>query len=941
MKRRTLLFTVLILFSVCAMAQENIILVNPRVVTGQLIKVTPPVKNFRRDRTTIADIKVRDEDGVIGEKDEMEQSPELPKFFTRNPGSDPVLQKEYPNLSKTNAERLREVTSSFNGTGYTNVNPPDPTIAVGPNHVIQMVNGPSGSKFAIFTKSGTQLVPPTYLDNITGNGGLGDPIVLYDQLADRFLMTEFVNVNETGTQGMSIAVSQTNDPTGSWYVYFFSTGGVFPDYPKFSVWGDAYYAKTNDFNSTNNYIGSSVYAFDRAKMLAGNTSAGMQVFTTGMGYKDFSTIPILLQGSLAPVANTGGLFVYMNERSWTGSTADSIGIIEFKVDFITPSNSTLISRSSLVTADYTAMICGANRSQCISQPGSAVMLEALDQRVMNQPVYRNFGSYEGIVLTHAVDKGGNISGLRWYELIKTTGSWSIRQQSTFSPDNTHRFMPAICYDSKGDIGLAYNVSGTSVYPGIRYTGRKACDPLNTMPYAEISLADGSAANSNSRYGDYSQMVCDPDGLTFWFTGMYNSSSSWSTKIASFTLDTCTTSCTAPTSLTSSNITISSATIGWTAAGNALSYALDYKLHSSSTWTNLASSTTAVSMSITGLTAGTVYDWRVMTNCQGGTSTYTSAQFTTTANAACNQPTNLVSSAITTSSVTLSWSAVVGAVKYAIDYKKSSATTWTSASTGQTTLTKSLTSLVAGTSYDWRVKTICSTSAGSSLYSTAQFTTIPICPDQLESNNTLAAAKTIPVGTDVLAQIASSTDLDFYSFSNTATQNNIRLTLTNLPANYDMKLFSPSGTLLLTAATTGTANETINYNTSVIGVYKVEVYGFNKVFSNTKCYTLQALTGSQSFAPEIYSREMQVNGLSVYPLPANQNVTLTFNEPQNTDATIIIEDGLGKTVMSKIIPVIEGKNIYRLDVSKFASGVYFLKLATASGILAQKLIIANH
>jgi hypothetical protein len=924
-----------------ATAQENFIAKKPQVITGNLISLSGPVKNFKKAASPIADITVRDEEGIIGEKEEMEEAPELPKFNPQVFTGDASLQKDYPNLVKSSQQANRAVTNDINGINYTNVNPPDPSIAAGPNHIIQMVNGASGALFTIYNKSGVQLVAQTYLDNITGKGGLGDPVVLYDQLANRFVMTEFVNKNEVGSQGLSIAVSQTADPTGSWYIYFFSTGTVMPDYPKFSVWADAYYAKTNDFNTSNNYMYSSIYAFDRNKMLAGNQTATVQVFSMGMGYNDYSMMPVLLQGATIPPSNTGGLFAYLQEAEWTGANEDSIGLLECKVDFVTPANSGITYKSSLVAANYKSMVCGANRSQCINQPGTSVMLEALDQRIMNQPVYRNFGSYEGIVFCNAVDNGVNVSGIRWYELIKTTGNWSIRQQSTYSPDNTHRFMPGICYDSKGNIALAYNVSSASVYPGIRYTGRKQCDAVNSMTYAENSLADGTASNINSRYGDYNQLVCDPDGLTFWFTGAYNTGSQWSSKIASFTLDTCVAVCNAPTAPVSSNLTISSATISWTGAGNGLNYTVDYKAASSGTWINAASATTAVSVNLTSLTAGTLYDWRVKTNCQSSASAYLTAQFTTTASVACNQPTALAANSVTTSGVTLSWAAVSGALKYAIDYKKASVTTWTSASTGQTTLTKALTGLTAGTLYDWRVKTICSTSAGNSLYSMAQFTTVPICPDQLETNNTLTAAKTIPTGTDVRAQIATSTDLDFYSFTNSSTQNNIRVTLTNLPANYDLKLFSPAGTLLLTSANTGTTNETINYNTTVVGTYKVQVYGVNKVFSNTSCYTLKAQIGSASFAPEIYRQETADNLLQVYPTIASQMVTISFYETATANTTLKIENLTGAVMFNKKIPVVDGRNIYQFDVSGFSSGVYYIKLTNNKGdVKMQKIVVAR-
>jgi hypothetical protein len=905
---------ILVMISFSTAAQEKYIAKNPKVITGQLIKITGAIKNFKRDQFTIPDIKVRDEDGIIGEEEDMEEMPDLPKYNRPFKG-DAALQKEYPNLLHTANQGKRTLTNTFNGVNYSNVTPADPSIAAGPNHIIQMINGSSGSLFSIYNKSGVQIVDPVYLDNITGKGGLGDPIVLYDQLADRFLMTEFVNKNETGTQGLSIAVSVTNDPTGSWYVYFFNTGTVFPDYPKFSIWTDAYYAKTNDFNSSNNYIGSSVYAFDRNKMLTGDSAASMQVFTSGWGYRDYSMLPVTLQGTAFPPAGTGGLFAYLQEDTWTGSNSDSIGLAEFKVDFNTPANSGFINRSSMATANYSSTVCGAARSQCIAQPNTTVMLEALDQRIMNQPVYRNFGNYEGIVFSNVVNNGNNISGIRWYELVKTSSNWGIQQQSTYSPDNTNRFMSGICYDNKGNIALAYNVSSSGVYPGIRYTGRKQCDALNSMTYAENSIIDGTASNANSRYGDYSQLVCDPDGKTFWFTGMYNTTSHWSTSISSFTLDTCV-NCMAPSALSSTNITNLSATLNWASVSSAVNYSVDYKAASSSTWISATSSTTSVSYNLTGLVAGTLYDWRIKTNCQCSNSSYSASQLTTAKVATCNSPVSLTASGITTVAAKLSWASVSGVSKYAVDYKKVTATTWTSATSGTTSLSITLSSLTAGTSYDYRVKSICSTSS-SSLYNTAQFSTIAICPDQLESNNTISAAKAIPLGVNIQAQIASNSDLDFYSFSNTSSQNNIKLALFNLPANYNMKLFSPSGTLLATAQNTGTANETINYNTTVIGTYKVEVYGYNKAYNNTSCYTLIATAGSSTFAPEIYGSQIIAitNDLNIYPVPASQVVTITFKQDENSFASVYINDGLGKTVAVKKIPVKIGENMCQFDVSE--------------------------
>lgn len=1021
-KTATLSVAILFLFFTAASQPVSKI---TTVVNGELVRVTQAVRDFQKSQSLVSDIKVRDEKGIIRKEGEKKGEVE---FHTYNQAftGDAALQQDYPNLLHTSKPANRSINNSFNGIGYSNVNPADPSLAAGPNHIVQIVNGTSGSMFSIFSKTGVQLVAPMFLDNITGKGGLGDPIVLYDQLADRFLMTEFVNKNEVLTQGLTIAVSKTNDPTGAWYIYFFSTGSIFPDYPKFSIWPNAYYAKTNDFNSTNNYVGSSVYAFDRAKMLAGATSVSMQVINSGMGYREYTMIPVSLQGTTLPAANANGMFAYLQEDVWSGSSSDSIGLLEFKVDFLNPANSVFRNVASMAAASYSSSICGAARSQCINQPNSTVMLEGLDQRIMNQPVYRNFGTWEGIVFTNSVNNGTNISSVRWYELSRSSGNWGIRQQSTFSPDNVHRFMPAIAYDDKGNIALAYNVSGSATYPGIRYTGRRSCDVLNNMTYAEHSLADGSASNASSRYGDYNHMVCDPDGKTFWFTGMFNANAQWSTKIASFVFDTCVTCdppagltvketssanatvqwvglsgktyyvdykisgssswinaiqnstidsvkitgltsstqydwrvgtscdgnfryatslfsttanplCNTPASITATNITNSGATISWASTAGAVNYTVEYKSSILSAWTIANSGTTALTLNITGLSAGTKYDYRVRTNCQGSTSSYIQSQFTTTGTL-CNPPATLAISALTTTSVTLNWTAVASASKYAVDYKKTSTSTWTSASTGTTSLSKGITGLTSGTSYDWRVKTVCSTSS-SSMYTVAQFSTVTVCPDQLESNNTLSGAKGISIGVNVLAQIASGTDLDYYSFSNNTTQSNISISLSNLPANYDMKLFSPTGALLLTSQNTGTNTELINYNTNVIGLYKVQVYGYNKVYNNINCYTLKVQTGSVAFSPEIYSRQIRfTKDMVVYPVPANRLVTISFNEPERSFVSIFIENSLGKTVYSKRIPVVEGRNEYQMDISRLPNGVYYVKVVNAIFLKTQILII---
>jgi hypothetical protein len=500
------------------MAQRNIVASNPVVITGKLIQNRPD-PNWKN-------VKARDEKGIIGREDGLDNNEYEPKAIFNGfaKDKDPVVQTSA-------GGPIADINTGFNGLGYTQVCPADPTVAAGPNHVLQMINGASGAYFQVWNKSGTTVVPKTYMDAITNKGGLGDPVVLYDQLADRFVMTEFAHKSETGTEGLIIAISKTSIPGGTpadWYVYYFSST-LFPDYPKFAIWGDAYYCKTNDFRSQR-YNGASIWAFDRAKMLAGNASATVQKFAMGTSNKYYTMCPVGLSGTTQAPAGTGGLFAYLNDNSWSGSASDSVGLLECQVNFTTPGLSKVVVVKSLAVSAY------ALGSGTAPQPNGGQGLDVLRNRVMNQPQYRNFGSYSSIVLTHVADVtlgGKAIASPRWYEL-RSSGTWSVYQSGTFAPSADYRFMPSININSAGEIGMVYNVSSATVFPSVRFAYRKSTDPLGTMAAEGIIKAGTASSSCSGRYGDYNHTVIDPsNNTTFWATGMYNSASSWSTFVASF------------------------------------------------------------------------------------------------------------------------------------------------------------------------------------------------------------------------------------------------------------------------------------------------------------------------------------------------------------------------------------------------------------------------
>ena len=305
-----------------------------------------------------------------------------------------------------------------------------------------------------------------------------------------------------------------------------------------------------------------------------------------------------------------------------------------------------------------------------------------------------------------------------------------------------------------------------------------------------------------------------------------------------TVDCSSATCNAPTGLASSAITASGATVSWTAVSGAASYTVEYKLNSTSTYTVAAAATTATSINLSGLTASSLYDWRVRTNCSAGSSAYTNAQFTTTASSACNTPTGLASSGITTSGATVSWTALSGAVSYDVDYKLASASTWTNAATATTATSVVISGLSSSTLYDWRVRTNCS--AASSAYAQVQLTTATVpsgCGTAFEPNETLATAAIIESGVTNSAAITTTTDNDYFKIVTTATSNIVYNLVGPSGVDYDMTILNSAGTSI-GSGTGSTATETVTLNNQVAGTYYIRIFGYNGANSAT-CYTIKA------------------------------------------------------------------------------------------------------
>ena len=416
--------------------------------------------------------------------------------------------------------------------------PPDTNGAVGATQYVQWVN----TYFAVFDKTTGAIAagfPKPGNSVWAGFGGGcqtnndGDPIVQYDKLANRWILTQF-SVSTTPYL-QCVAVSTTSDATGSYYRYAFNYGNVqFPDYPKLGVWPDGYYISYNIFNNAQTFAGSKVCAFDRNAMLAG-AAATQQCFQLSTSYGGL--LPSDLDGTTAPPAGSPNFFMNFG--------ANSLNLWKFHVDFANSANTTFTGPTSIPVAAFNAACSGGGT--CIPQPSTSNKLDSLADRLMYRLAYRNRGGTESLLVNHSVTVGSKRTGItsvRWYEIRNPNGSPSVYQQGTLgTSDGIHRWMGSIAMDKQGNIALGYSASSSSVKPSIRYTGRLVTDALGTMQTENIIQAGGGSQTGNlHRWGDYSAMTIDPvDDCTFWYTNEYlkaSGSFNWSTRIASFKFPGC-------------------------------------------------------------------------------------------------------------------------------------------------------------------------------------------------------------------------------------------------------------------------------------------------------------------------------------------------------------------------------------------------------------------
>lgn len=610
-------FAIMVLFSFAANGQNN----ETGVIVASEFHITRPLSEIFKDNPV-------DENRNFGEVESEDRINREPQKFPRTVADGP----QYGNAPSSIQTKMGEINAnetraSWAGQTASGFRPFDPSGAVGPNHYVQMINS---TTFKVYDKvAGTVLLTGT-LGNLwtPATGNAGDPIVLYDKAADRWLLAQFGTSTD---KKIYIAISTTGNPTGSYYTYTY-VSPQFPDYLKFSVWQDGYYM-------TSNQSTQKVFAFERTAMLAG-TPGARSIYVTYSPPKSGFFVPLpgdASDGVLPPAGTPCPIFSY-SDNGWGASYVDAMNVYQMAVNW-TPATptATITLAANLPTAAFDGSY-NASWNDC-PQPGTTQKLDGIGGVCTYRAQWKSWSGYNTIVLNWGVKISSSQRSIKWCELRQnqSTGVWSIYQEGIYTPDANTRWLGSIAMDNNGSIGLSYIKSNsTSIYPGLYYTGRRTCDPLGTLPVTETLVVAGTGYQTGTnRVGDYSQTTLDPDGVTFWSTSEYmggtSGSSAARTRVFSYQITPCGLAASVAIAITSgSNPSCTGSSVTFTATptngGSAPVY--QWKVGGVNVGTNSPTYTT------TTLTNGQVVTCVMTSNLSGATgSPATSNAITMTVNSA--------------------------------------------------------------------------------------------------------------------------------------------------------------------------------------------------------------------------------------------------------------------------------------------------------------------
>ncbi|MFM9005142.1 MAG: hypothetical protein ACKOSR_06530, partial [Flavobacteriales bacterium] len=486
MKRALFLFIVLIL-SIQVWSQRLARNKDSGYVVASQFAITPPLTELARQFPV-------DENAAISKEKEEEEAEDRkkhrPQKFKFSVEDDPIVYgNDEATIQRGPGEKPSDnMKASWGGQTTTVFRPFDPTGAVGPNHYVQMINT---TTFRVYDKTTGTVILTQTLGNLwsPATENAGDPIVMYDKPADRWMLAQFGSINNNN---IYIAVSTTSDPTGSYYTWTFSSP-AFPDYLKFGVWHDGYYMTSNQTDQVQR-----VFAFERNAMLTGSPTARAvwQGYSPPRGGGFFCPLPGCASDGILPPVGTPCPIYSFSDNAWGTGITDAVQIYNMSVNWASTPTASISLANTVPVAAFDASY-SPSLLDC-SQPGTTQRLDGIGGCLMYRVQWKAWPTYNSVVMNWAVRISSTQRSIKWCELRQntTTGVWSLYQEGIYTPDTDTRWMGAICMDNNGGIGLSYIKSNsTTVFPGIYYTGRSACDPLGTMPIAETLVIAGAGSQT--------------------------------------------------------------------------------------------------------------------------------------------------------------------------------------------------------------------------------------------------------------------------------------------------------------------------------------------------------------------------------------------------------------------------------------------------------------
>lgn len=846
----TFFFAVVILF---ANAQNN----TSSVLTCTDFHITKPLTELAKNQKDL-DKKFKK---IHESEDRKHRKPQ--KFVYSS--SDGEQYSEDPSVRQTEMGKRSSLTKApiKNWQGQTSpYRPSDPTGAVGPNHFVQCVNS---SPFRVYNKNNGANLLTVSLGTLWNPdvSNEGDPIVLYDRYADRWFIAQFGSPNK-----VYIAISTTNDPTGSYYTYTF-TSAQFPDYLKFSIWTDGYYMTSNQNTQR-------VYCFERDQMLIGNSSSRAVTSTYNPGNTSgfFCPLPADVDGGL-PTLGTPCTFFSYSDNAWGGGAIDGVKMWNMAVTWGATPTATITAQPTVPTSAFDASYNSGWND--ITQPNTTSKLDGIGGVVTYRAQYRQWNGYNTVLLNWGVKLNSTQRAIRWVELRQDQNSnvWSLYQEGTYAPDEHTRWIGSIAMDDNGSIGFAYNKSSSTVYPSLCYTGRLATDPLGLMTFEEIVAASGTKAETSSnRYGDYSQLSLDPDGLTFWHTGEYTISSGTTTRVYSFQIPL---TSEASISINANDLSIcpnQSVTFNATAINGGTAPTYTWKINGNVEGTNAATFVT------TDLLVGDVVTCELTSNTPGVTN-----------NPAISNSITMIASPIPTASIYLT---------------AGSNPTCAGSNVG---LTISVQNGGSGASYQWVVN-------GSNV----------------GSNSTYFSNLNYNSG-DVVSCIYTST----CGTENIVSTNELTITVIPLPETPSITqsgniLTSSSSTgnqwylngMLISGATNQTYSPTQNGNYTL----KVIASGCPSLASAVLAYSTLSVEEVSNEGTHFY----------IYPNPNNGLFSLVFTSTEILKYSVKLQNALGQIIYEEKLDQFNGTYMKDFDFTKYSKGEYYLIITNNKDVKYEKLIV---